>query len=138
VRHEFDVVMAWSVDRLGRSMPDLVAFLGEVNSAGVNLYLHQQGLDTSTAAGRAMFQMLGIFSEFERAMIVERTKAGLARARTHGTKSGKAIGRPSLPQDKVVAVRAALAAGMGIRAAARHLGLGLGTVHRLAKASAAA
>jgi DNA invertase Pin-like site-specific DNA recombinase len=80
-RREFDLVAAWSVDRLGRSLQDLVAFLGEIRAAGVDLYLHQQGLDTSTPAGKALFQMLGVFSEFERSIIVERTLAGLARAR---------------------------------------------------------
>ncbi len=79
-RREVDAVAAWSVDRLGRSLQDLVAFLGELQAKDVDLYLHVQGLDTSTPAGRAMFQMLGVFSEFERAMIQERVRAGLARA----------------------------------------------------------
>ncbi len=89
-RREVDLVAAWSVDRLGRSLQDLVAFLEELRAKGVDLYLHVQGLDTSTPAGRAMFQMLGVFSEFERAMIQERVRAGLARARA----SGKRLGRP--------------------------------------------
>lgn len=132
VRHEFDVVMAWAVDRLGRSMTDLVAFLGEIRGAGVELYLHQQGLDTSTPAGRAMFQMLGVFSEFERSMIVERVRSGMARARQQGTKSGKAIGRPTIGADQDRAVRAALAAGEGIRATARTVGVSKGTVGKTA------
>src|ERR1700730_6280120 len=81
-RREFDQVAAWSVDRLGRSLRELVAFLGELHAKNVDLYLHQQGLDTSTPDGRAMFQMLGVFAEFERAMIVGRVKSGLARARS--------------------------------------------------------
>jgi DNA invertase Pin-like site-specific DNA recombinase len=89
-RREFDLVAAWSVDRLGRSLQDLVAFLGEIKAAGIDLYLHKQGLDTSSPAGKALFQMLGVFSEFERSIIVERTLAGLARARAQG----KALGRP--------------------------------------------
>jgi DNA invertase Pin-like site-specific DNA recombinase len=75
VRRDFDVVMAWSVDRLGRSLQDLISFLNEIHAAGVDLYLHQQGLDTSTPAGKAMFQMLGVFAEFERALIRERWRA---------------------------------------------------------------
>src|SRR5712671_3414924 len=59
-RREFDLVAAWSVDRLGRSLQDLVSCLEEINGNGVDLYLHQQGLDTSTPAGRAMFQRLGV------------------------------------------------------------------------------
>src|SRR5438477_187421 len=65
VRREFDLVAAWSVDRLGRSLQDLVAFLGEVQGSGIDLYLHRQGLDTSTPAGKALFQMMGVFAEFE-------------------------------------------------------------------------
>ena len=80
-RKEFDMVAAWSVDRLGRSLQDLVSFLGDLQSKKVDLYLHQQALDTSTPSGKAMFGMLGVFAEFERTIIQERVKAGLARAR---------------------------------------------------------
>jgi DNA invertase Pin-like site-specific DNA recombinase len=73
---QFDIVMAWSVDRLGRSLQDLVGFLSEIHALKVDLYLHQQGLDTTTPAGKAMFQMMGVFAEFERAMIQERVRAG--------------------------------------------------------------
>jgi DNA invertase Pin-like site-specific DNA recombinase len=78
-RRRFDVIMAWSVDRLGRSLQDLVGFLSELHALKIDLYLHQQGLDTATPAGKAMFQMLGVFAEFERTMIQERVKAGMAR-----------------------------------------------------------
>jgi DNA invertase Pin-like site-specific DNA recombinase len=133
-RHEFDIVAAWSVDRLGRSLQDLVAFLGEVHVAGIGLYLDRQGLDTSTPAGKAMFQMLGVFAEFERAMIVQRARAGIAKARAQGTRSGKAIGRPGeVPADKIAAVRAALVAGDGIRKVARAVGVGNGTVQQIAR-----
>jgi DNA invertase Pin-like site-specific DNA recombinase len=81
------------VDRLGRSLQDLVGFLGELNGAGCDLYLQRQAVDTTTPAGRALFQMLGVFAEFERAIIQERINAGIARAREKGTKSGKPIGR---------------------------------------------
>ena len=89
-RREFDVVMAWSVDRLGRSLQDLVGFLSELHALKIDLFLRQQGLDTTTPAGKAMFQMMGVFAEFERAMIAERVRAGLARARGEG----KRLGRP--------------------------------------------
>jgi DNA invertase Pin-like site-specific DNA recombinase len=118
-RRDIDMVAAWSVDRLGRSLQDLVAFLGELHAKNVALYLHQQGLDTSTPAGRAMFGMLSVFSEFERQMIVSRVRAGMARAREKGTKSGRPIGRAPLPQSTVNAIRLALARGEGIRAIAR-------------------
>ena len=76
-RRRFDMVAAWSVDRLGRSLQDLVGFLTEIHALRVDLYLHQQAIDTSSPAGRALFQMLGVFAEFERALIVDRVKAGL-------------------------------------------------------------
>ena len=93
-RGQFNVVMAWSVDRLGRSLLDLINALQEMHAAKVDLFLHQQALDTTTPAGKAMFGMMDVFAEFERSMIVARVNAGLARAKVHGTKSGKAIGRP--------------------------------------------
>ena len=75
MRWEFDLVAVWSVDRLGRSLQDLLSFLIEVHSSGVDLYLHQQSLDTTTPSGRAIFQMMGVFAEFERSMISERVEA---------------------------------------------------------------
>lgn len=128
-RREFDQVAAWSVDRLGRSLQDLVAFLGELHAKGVDLYLHQQGIDTATPAGKAMFQMLGVFAEFERAIIVERVKAGLARARSQG----KRLGRPTLAADKEAAVRRLLADGTGIVKTARLAGVGVSAVQRIGR-----
>ena len=95
-RREFDVVAAWSVDRLGRSLQDLIGTLTELRAKDVDLYLDKQGLDTATPAGKAMFGMLGVFAEFEREIIAERIHAGLARAREQGTKSGMPIGRPEI------------------------------------------
>src|SRR5215471_12089441 len=106
-RREFDVVMAWSVDRLGRSLQDLVGFLSELHVLRIDLYLHQQGLDTRTPAGKALFQMMGVFAEFERAMIQERVRAGLARARAEG----KHIGRPRVGLETEQAIRASLRSG---------------------------
>jgi DNA invertase Pin-like site-specific DNA recombinase len=128
-RREFDVVMAWSVDRLGRSLQDLIGFLSELHSLKVDLYLHQQGLDTSTPAGKAMFQLLGVFAEFERAMIQSRVKAGLARARANGRK----LGRPKISAGVESDIRAALSNGNGIRKVAAALGVGVGTVQRIRK-----
>jgi len=129
-RKEVNMVAAWSVDRLGRSLQDLVHILQELHAKGVDLFLHQQGLDTSTPSGRAMFQMLGVFAEFERAIIRERVMAGLARARAEG----KQLGRPATVADdaaKVRTIRAARAAGKSIRTIAREQGVGIGTVSRL-------
>src|SRR5271169_5078327 len=71
-RKRFDVVMAWSVDRLGRSLIDLISGLQELDAAKVDLFLHQQDIDTTTPGGKALFQMMGVFAEFERAMITDR------------------------------------------------------------------
>src|SRR3984893_17144654 len=110
-RRKIDVVAAWSVDRLGRSLQDLLGFLGELNGAGVDLYLDRQAVDTTTPAGRALFQMLGVFAEFERAIIVDRVVAGMARARVKGTKSGKPIGKPPVDAKRMALVHAELAKG---------------------------
>jgi len=126
-RRDFDLIAAWSVDRLGRSLRDLVAFLDELRSKGVDLYLHQQALDTSTPAGKAMFQMMGVFSEFERSMIVARVKAGLARAR----QEGKTLGRPRISATTEEAIKTARKEGKGILRIARDLGVGTSTVQRV-------
>jgi len=91
VRRKFNRVLVWDVSRLGRSLQHLVEFLNEVQSVNCNLYIHQSGLDTSTPSGRMMFQMVGVFAEFEREMISERVKSGLDRVRTKGKKLGRPI-----------------------------------------------
>lgn len=135
-RREIDLVMAWSVDRLGRSLQGLVEFLSELHAAGVDLFLHQQGLDTTTPAGKAMFGMMGVFAEFERAMIQERVRAGLARAKAQGTRSGKAIGRPRTSAVIERAIAEALKGGAGIHKVAASVGVGVGTVQRIKAALA--
>jgi DNA invertase Pin-like site-specific DNA recombinase len=130
-RREIDMVAAWSVDRLGRSLKDLVSLLSDLQAKGVDLFLFQQGLDTSTPSGRAMFQMLGVFSEFEAAMIRERVRTGITRAKRNGTKSGRPIGRPRLGRDQEVAAQKLLRGGMGILEVARTLKIGTGTVSRI-------
>ena len=127
VHRKFDMIAAWSVDRLGRSLQDLVAFLGELKSAGVDLFLHQQALDTSTPSGRALFQMLGVFAEFEAAMIRERTRAGLVRARAQG----KRLGRPPVTRAISAAVLRSLADGLSIRKAAKLHRVGISSVQRI-------
>jgi len=127
VRREIDLVMAWSVDRLGRSLQQLVGLLSDLHAKRVDLYLHQQGIDTTTAAGKAMFQMCGVFAEFERAMIRERVKAGLERARAQG----KTLGRPRTPQSVEKQIRAARQQGKGIKKIANELGVGVSTVQRV-------
>ena len=130
-RRDFDKVMAWSVDRLGRSLPDLLTFMGELKAKGVDLYLHQQSVDTSTPAGKAMFQMLGVFSEFEREIIRERVNTGLARAKAQG----KTLGRPRRDEAKrVKAIGKLRKQGIGILKIARQLGIGVSVVQRVVNA----
>lgn len=132
VRRDLDVVMAWSVDRLGRSLQHLVSFLAEIQAKGVDLYLHQQGIDTTTPAGKAMFQMCGVFAEFERAMIQERIRAGLARA----VQSGTRLGRPRIPSDTEDQILSALREGRGIRRVASEIGVGVSVVQRIKREAA--
>ena len=136
-RRKIDIVAAWSVDRLGRSLQDLVGFLGELNAVGCDLYLERQAVDTTTPAGRALFQMLGVFAEFERAIIQERIHAGIARARAKGTKSGKPIGRPKIAPRKVERIRELLGDGTGIIKTARLCGTGVGVLQRIKQEMAA-
>ena len=129
IRRDFDMVMAWSVDRLGRSLQDLVTFMNELSAVGCDLYLHQQALDTSTPSGRAMFQMCGVFAEFERGMIRERVAAGLNRAKAQG----KTLGRPKVNTDVEARIRALYdgGTGMGKLTIAKTLGIGVSVVQRV-------
>jgi DNA invertase Pin-like site-specific DNA recombinase len=126
-RRQFDVIMAWSVDRLGRSLQDLIGFLSEIHALGIDLFLHQQGLNTTTPAGKAMFQMMGVFAEFERAMIQERVRAGLARA----VSEGKGLGRPPIASELQKRILAARAGGLSVRKTAAKFGIDPSTVQRL-------
>ena len=128
-KRQFDVVMAWSVDRLGRSLQDLVSFLSELHALGIDLFLHQQGLDTRTPAGKAMFGMMGVFAEFERSIIQERVRAGLQRAK----REGKRLGRPPIADKLAERIRAALAGGMSVRKTAAKFEVNPSTVQRIAR-----
>jgi DNA invertase Pin-like site-specific DNA recombinase len=137
-QRKFDMVMAWSVDRLGRSLQDLVSFLSELHALHVDLFLHQQGLDTTTPAGKAMFQMMGVFAEFERAMIAERVRAGLKRAKDEG----KQLGRPRIAPELEKRIQAALSerkrTGEGVRGIAKRFGVDPSTVQRISRPFGAA
>lgn len=126
-RKDYEMIACWSVDRLGRSLPHLVGFLGDIQAKGVDLYLHQQGLDTSTPSGRMLFQMLGVFAEFERAIITSRIKAAHDRCRVKGVR----IGRPPMAVSRVEKVERALKGGHSIRAVAAATGVSTATVQRV-------
>ncbi|HRO33536.1 MAG TPA: recombinase family protein [Brevundimonas sp.] len=129
-RREIDLVAAFAVDRLGRSLPDLVSFLNDIQARGCDLYLHQQAVDTSTPSGRMLFQMLAVFSQFERAIITSRINAGRARARARGV----SFGRPNLSLKVRQKVQKALADGHSIRQVAKITGVSSASVGRIRKA----
>ena len=126
-RREINLVAAWSVDRLGRSLSDLVAFLSDLQGQGCDLFLHQQAIDTSTPSGRMLFGMLGVFAEFERSMIVARVKSGVDRARAKGVR----FGRPPMPVYRLERVKKALKDGLSIRATATLTGVSTASVQRI-------
>ncbi len=126
VQAKYDVVLAWDVSRLSRSLSDLISTLDELHACGIDLYLHQQAIDTTNPAGKAMFQMCGVFAEFERAMLSERVKSGLKRAK----QAGKILGRPV----KVANIKHILAerdSGKTIRQIAASNDLSIGKVHKI-------
>jgi DNA invertase Pin-like site-specific DNA recombinase len=127
-RREVDLVAAWSVDRLGRSLQDLITVLGELHGKGCDLYLHQQGIDTRTPAGKAMYQVLGVFGEFERSVIRERVNAGLAPAKSQGKKLGR---RRNDDEQRLAEVKRLRAEGMGMNKIAKQLGCGVSMVQRI-------
>ena len=142
-RRKFDVVMVWAIDRLGRSLIDLLGSIQHLEACGVDLYMDQQSIDTTTPMGKLLFQVTGAFAEFERSMIRQRINAGLAVVKTKLARDGKFVtkggrvrtrlGRPGAKPDKVEEARVHLAAGIGIGRTARMTGLGVGTVHKLAR-----
>jgi DNA invertase Pin-like site-specific DNA recombinase len=125
-QRKFDLVMCWSIDRLGRSLQNLVEILNELQSLKVDLMFLQQGLDTSSASGRMMFSVFGALAEFERNLIRERVMAGQQRAKAAGVK----LGRPSKMNDGMRnAIKILREKGMGIKLIAKQLGVGIGTVY---------
>jgi DNA invertase Pin-like site-specific DNA recombinase len=128
-RRRFDVVMAWAIDRLGRSLIDLLGTIQTLEACGVDLYLDQQSIDTTTPAGRLMYQVTGAFAEFERSIIRQRVRAGLKRA----VEQGKQLGRPKINPAIERRIQAQLQGGAGILATAKKCGVGTGTVQRIAR-----
>jgi DNA invertase Pin-like site-specific DNA recombinase len=138
-RRRFDVLLFWSIDRLGRSTAMVSTALAELEAAGVAIYADKEGVDATTAHGRAMLQMAAVFAELERAMIRERVLAGLACAKGESPeqrrqRGKKAIGRPRTSAKVEGQIRDQLAVGLGIVKVAKKFGVGVGTVHRIKRA----
>jgi DNA invertase Pin-like site-specific DNA recombinase len=126
-RRKFDIVMSWAIDRLGRSLIDLLGIIQHLEAVGVDLYLDQQSIDTTTPMGKLVFQVTGAFAEFERSMIRQRVKAGLKRA----VAQGATLGRPKFGPVLERKAQKQLEKGIGILKVAKMLGLGTGTVQRI-------
>ena len=125
-QRKFDMILVWSIDRLGRSLQNLVELLNDLQSMKVDLMFLQQGMDTSTSSGRMMFSIFGALAEFERNLIRERVVAGQNRAKARGVK----MGRPSKMNDGLrSAIQLLRENGMGIKQIAKEVGVGVGTVY---------
>jgi DNA invertase Pin-like site-specific DNA recombinase len=129
---EFEMVMAWSVDRLGRSLQHLVQLFAELRALGIGVYLHQQHVDSTTPSGKALLEMSMVFADFERAMMRERVHAGLARARAKGKVIGRPRTRPAV-EKRILELRSS---GWGMLKIAGALGIGTGVVQRVVREEA--
>jgi DNA invertase Pin-like site-specific DNA recombinase len=127
VRRRYDILLVWSIDRLGRSVLHVADALAELDVSGIRLYCDQQGIDSSTPMGRAMIQMASVFGEQERSMLRSGVLAGPDRVRQQGMK----LGRPRVSPKVENAIRTHLSAGNGILKVAAMVGVGSGTVQRV-------
>jgi DNA invertase Pin-like site-specific DNA recombinase len=136
IRREFDVVMVWAVDRLGRSLSHLVNFLSEIHVKKIDLFIHQQGIDTTTPAGKALFGVMGVFAEFERSMIQERVRSGIKRVRAAGQRWGRRKIDETDPATctKILELRRQ---GLGMAAISKRVGVSSRTVWRFPRGAEA-
>jgi DNA invertase Pin-like site-specific DNA recombinase len=134
-RREIDVIVVAKLDRFGRSLADLVGTLEALTESGVGFVSVADSLDLTTASGRALAGMLSVFAAFERDLIVERVRGGLAHAKKHGTRSGRAIGRPATINKVATEIRARAHGGAAMAAIARDMGIGYGSVYRVLNGS---
>jgi DNA invertase Pin-like site-specific DNA recombinase len=126
-RRHYDIVMAWAIDRIGRSLIDLLGTIQHLEACGVDLYLDQQSIDTTTPMGKLIFQVCGAFAEFERSMIQQRIHAGLKRAKAQG----KMLGRPKVDEKVEAAIKRLLRKGTGTKAIARETGASPSVIVRI-------
>ena len=124
---KFDLVIAWDVSRFGRSLKEFVSFLGDMDDKGIGVVAVKNGLDTSSSTGKMMMKMIGCLEEWNREMLVERTKSGLARTRANGTK----LGRKKITNPKMTAQIISLRnENKSIRAIATEVGVSTATIQR--------
>ena len=133
VRRKFDLIAVWSIDRLGRSLQNLIETVNELQAVGVDLYIHQQAIDTTSPSGKLAFSIFGAFAEFEKSLIRERVKIGLERAKRNGVKLGRPTNLNDSVRDSIVALRAKQ---IPIRKIAAQLRVGTHTVYSVLAAAA--
>jgi putative DNA-invertase from lambdoid prophage Rac len=133
----YDAVIVWKLDRWGRSTLDVLTSITELDASGIAFVSVRDSIDMTTAQGRLMVQLLAAFAEFERAQIRERVLAGLKHAKRHGTRTGKAIGRPATSAVRLPRIQALIDQGVALPEIARRLELPYSSVYRLAKEAVA-
>ena len=127
-KRKFDVVMVWSIDRLGRSLQNLMEILNDLKSKNIDLYMDQQAIDTTTPTGSLMFSLLGAFSEFEREMIRERVVSGLDNARKKGRIGGRPTNLTEEIRSKILELKVA---GISIRKIKDECSVGTATIYKV-------
>jgi DNA invertase Pin-like site-specific DNA recombinase len=125
-KRRFDILLVWKLDRLSRSLKDLINTLDELGSLGIHFISYDNNLDTTTPTGKLVFQIIGAVAEFEKDIIRERVKAGLDHARS----KGKRLGRPSINDDLIEDALLLRKQGLSFRKIENQLGLGEGTIRK--------
>jgi DNA invertase Pin-like site-specific DNA recombinase len=129
-RRRFSMILAWSIDRVGRNMTHLCSFVDEMNQLGVNLYFHQSSIDTTTSVGKMFFHIISSVASFERELIRERVIAGLERAKSNGV----VLGRPTqMNEGMKSAIKILKEKGVGVRETCRQLGIGSATYYKVVR-----
>ena len=127
-KRKFDVVMVWSIDRLGRSLQHLIEILNDLNAKKVDLYFDQQSLDSTTPTGKLMFSLIGAFAEFEKSIIKERVISGLENARKKGRVGGRPTNLTDEVRSKIVELKGA---GLSIRRIRDECSVGTTTIYKV-------
>ena len=127
-KRKFDVVMVWSIDRLGRSLQHLIEILNDLNAKNVDLYFDQQSIDSTVPTGKLMFSLIGAFAEFEKSIIRERVLSGLDNARKKGRIGGRPTNLTDEVRSKIVELKGA---GLSIRKIRDECSVGTATIYKV-------
>ena len=132
VKKKFDVVMCWSIDRLGRSLQNCIEILNDLNAKNIDLYFDQQSIDSTTPSGKLMFSMVAAFAEFEKSIIRERVLSGLENARKQGRVGGRPTNLTSAVQDKILTMKKE---GKSIKQIKAECSVGTATLYKVLEAA---